>query len=187
MHIYIRTAGKTWWKMKLRSLRNKWTCERSTADEQIGQVCQSLLRRADSCSGDNHHTILPSVSRTIDPKDRQTQAWIQPLTSSFAPLLWLSCTHLHPHSNAPADGMTQTRGSRELHNWAGPKSCSQFDEVRVTKTCTDLVDLKPAGPQGPASRTFPHCDFRGGVGKHVQVRWMVLHLKCFTFLSIWNN
>lgn len=94
--------------MKLRSLRNKWTCERSTADEQIGQVCQSLLRRADSCSGDNHHTILPSVSRTIDPKDRQTQAWIQPLTSSFAPLLWLSCTHLHPHSNAPADGMTQT-------------------------------------------------------------------------------
>lgn len=40
-----------------------------------------------------------------------TQAWIQPQSSSFALLLWFSCTHtstLCPHSIAPADGTTHT-------------------------------------------------------------------------------
>lgn len=140
--------------------------------------------------------ILPSVRGTICPKDRWVlntsldSATVIQLRSAFMALMQTHTSTLCPHSNAPADGTTHTpqrqKGITQLRCRPGPKSCSQFDEVRVTKTCTDLVDLKPAGPQGPAPRAFPHCDFRGGVGTRageVGNSWMVIHLKLFMYFK----
>lgn len=116
----------------------------------------SLLRREMIPVGEIIITrsYLQSLEQYVQKTDGSSkQAWIQPPWSSFTLLSWLSCRHTPPpftlaqmHQLMVWHTSQKQKGITQLSCPPGPKSCSQFDEVRVTKTCTDLVDLKPAGP-----------------------------------------